>query len=73
MEIGDLVMAIIKNVKVETNIRYRDDEGTDYHSVAINTLKLTIPLPGGVAIYELDITDNLKANIEFASQLSEKT
>lgn len=63
---------IIKNCTLETSTRYEDDKDDKYNRTATEILNISIPLPGGKAYYTIDLPKDMKANLEFASQLSEK-
>lgn len=58
---------IIKNVIVETSARYN---GNVMDSKKIPTLILKLPLPGGQAIYEIDITKEQQESLEIGAKLS---
>lgn len=79
-------MAEIKNCKIEISVRYENadsapvyrlfhpEEGLSYsRSRTQSIIKISIPLPGGQAVYEIDITDKQKDSLEYAAKLSEKS
>lgn len=63
-------MAEIKNVKIETGFRYTNPRSA--RSGSVDILKLSIPLPGGVANYEIDLPGGVKESLEFAAALADK-
>lgn len=65
---------VIKNVEVETATAYKQpaEDEDSRHSVGYDVLRLKIPLPGGEALYEVTLPPGMKANLEFAAQLSLK-
>lgn len=61
-------MAELRNVTIETSKKY-----SDFGTGAGNPiLKLTIPLPGGTAVYEIGITQDVSDSLDLASKLSKK-
>ena len=56
----------IKNCTVETTKRY---SGSGTYEEPKDMLILSLPLPGGKAIYEIEVTAAFASNIEKASQL----
>lgn len=62
----------INNCKVETDFRYIENEDTNNafkNNIKQNILVVEIPLPGGKAVFEFDITSEQKNCIEKAAGL----
>ncbi len=68
-------MPQLNNVKLDIKKVYLDHEDDEYRAGARTKaqIHLTIPLPGGQALYEIDITEQMYNSLEFASQLSAKS
>lgn len=55
----------IKNVELETGLRYSEDKYKDTTPI----LKIKVKIPGGLALYEIDISEDFKTSLEFAQGL----
>jgi hypothetical protein len=68
----------LTKAKIETCIKYHyhetkdDDNPYNSHQIASDILRLTIPLLGGAASYEIPLATGVRENIEWAMKLSEK-
>lgn len=61
----------IKNVKVTTSKQYISDDEARPTGRYEYRLNLDIPLPGGKASYEFQLTEKQYKSLEMASKLSE--
>jgi hypothetical protein len=57
----------ITNVKVETTYRYPEGERSSSPNYFV---QLSIPIPGGNAIYEMQVEKEMYDNLELADQLA---
>lgn len=67
----------IENVILETGIRYDEEDSEREHysrlTKQVETLTITVPLPGGKATYLIDLPKGVKENLEMACSLSKKS
>lgn len=61
----------IENVTVETANAYEPSTDEErFTSTSYEVLRLTVPLPGGKASYEIRLPNGMKANLEYAATLA---
>lgn len=61
----------IENVILETHVKYHtNDEEAYNHSEPYDILEITVPLPGGKAIYEIPLPDKMKESLEYAVKIA---